>query len=376
MRRFTPCILWLGVMLAGCQAPPPPAAPPPVVKVATPTIADTDIVREFVGAVAATSEVEIRSKVTGIVSAQEFREGQPVAEGQVLFRLSAESLRAGSDNARSQVRNAQAALDKTSADVARYQPLAEKGTIPRQTLDQAITARDQARAGLASARALLEQAEIAQQDAVIRAPYAGRIGRAQVQIGALVQAGQTVLATVSTTDAARVDFALSEREYLELVRPILETRTQAEPSPVELRLADGSTYPHKGRIGFADRALSETTGTFAVAADFPNPDEVLRPGMFGHVRAIVQRRPGAMLVPQRAVQQLLDRSFVSVVRADGKVERKAVVMGPRVGADWIVESGLDAGDRVIVEGHHRVRPGQVVDAQPLEAPAAAPAAAG
>jgi len=196
-------------------------------------------------------------------------------------------------------------------------------------------------------------------------------------MGALVQAGQTVLATVSTTDAARVDFALSEREYLELVRPILEARRQAEPPPVELVLADGSTYPHKGRIGFADRALSEATGTFAVAADFPNPDEVLRPGMFGHVRAIVQRRPGAMRVPQRAVQQLLDRTFVSVVGADGAVQRKAVVMGPRVGEDWIVESGLEAADRVIVEGHHRVRPGQQVDAQPLAAvdPAPTPAPA-
>jgi len=367
----------LCLALAGCSEAPPPAPPPPVVRVATPTIADTDIVRDFVGAVAATSEVEIRSKVTGIVAAQEFREGQTVAEGRVLFRLSAESLRAGSDNARSQVRNAQAALDKAAADVARYRPLAEKGTIPRQTLDQAVTAQDQARAGLASARALLEQAELAQQDAVIRAPYAGRIGRAQVQMGALVQAGQTVLATVSTTDAARVDFALSEREYLELVRPILEARRQAEPPPVELVLADGSTYPHKGRIGFADRALSEATGTFAVAADFPNPDEVLRPGMFGHVRAIVQRRPGAMRVPQRAVQQLLDRTFVSVVGADGAVQRKAVVMGPRVGEDWIVESGLEAADRVIVEGHHRVRPGQQVDAQPLAAvdPAPTPAPA-
>lgn len=372
-------ILALALALAGCGAPPPAATPQPVVEVATPTIADTDIVREFVGAVAATSEVEIRSKVTGIVAAQEFREGQAVTEGQVLFRLSAESLRAGSDNARSQVRNAQAALDTASADVARYRPLAEKGTIARQTLDQAVSAQDQARAGLASARALLEQAELAQQDAVIRAPYSGRIGRAQVQNGALVQAGQTVLATVSTTDAARVDFALSEREYLELVRPMLEARRQADPLPVQLLLADGSAYPHPGRISFADRALSESTGTFAVAADFPNPDEVLRPGMFGHVRAIVQQRPGAMLIPQRAVQQLLDRSFVSVVGADGTVQRKAVVMGPRVGADWIVESGLEAGDRVIVEGHHRVRPGQRVDARPLvaadPAPAAAPAAA-
>jgi membrane fusion protein (multidrug efflux system) len=180
---------------------------------------------------------------------------------------------------------------------------------------------------------------------------------------------------VSTTDAARVDFALSEREYLELVRPVLEARRQAEPPPVVLVLADGSTYPHEGRISFTDRALSETTGTFAVAADFPNPDEVLRPGMFGHVRAIVQRRSGAMLVPQRAVQQLLDRSFVSVVDADSKVVQKAVVTGPRVGPDWIIESGLEAGDRVIVEGHHRVRPGQQVDARPLVADAAAAPAA-
>lgn len=362
------------VLLAGCKAQAPVAPPPPVVTVSTPVVADTDIVRQFVGTVAASSEVEIRSKVTGIVAALEFREGQVVTAGEVLFRLSAESLRAGSDNARGQVRNAQAALNKASADVARYRPLAEKGTIARQTLDQAITAEDQARAALASARALLEQAQIAEQDAVIRAPYDGRIGRAQVQIGTLVQAGQTLLATVNTTDAARVDFALSEREYLELVRPILQARRQANPPPVQLVLADGSVYPHAGRIAFADRGLSQSTGTFAVAADFPNPDEVLRPGMFGHVRAIVERRGGAMRIPQRAVQQVLDRMFVAVVDADGKVQRKAVVMGPRVGPDWIVESGLEPNDRVIIEGHHRVRPGQLVDARALAAPATASAA--
>lgn len=361
-------------LLAACEAPPPPAAPPPLVRVATPTVADTDITREFVGAVAATSEVEIRSKVTGIVAAQEFREGQAISAGQVLFRLSADSLRAGSDNARGQLRNAQAALTKAEADVARYRPLAAQGTIPRQTLDQAVSAADQARAAVASARALLEQAEISQEDAVIRAPYAGRIGRAQIQVGALVQAGQTVLATVSTTEAARVDFALGERDYLSLVRPVLEGERPTETAPVQLLLADGSRYPHTGRISFADRALSPTTGTFAVAADFPNPDEVLRPGMYGRVRVVVERRAGALKVPQRAVQQLLDRTFVSVVDAGGKVERRAVVMGPRVDSDWIVESGLGPDDRVIVEGHHRARPGQVVDAQPLASPAAAPAA--
>jgi membrane fusion protein, multidrug efflux system len=371
-----PIALIAGLLLAACEAPPPATNPAPLVRVATPTIADTDILREFVGAVAATSEVEIRSKVTGIVAAQEFREGQTIAAGQVLFRLSAESLRAGSDNARGQLRNAQAALAKAEADVARYRPLAAQGTIPRQTLDQAVSAADQARAAVASARALLEQAELSQQDAVIRAPYAGRIGRAQVQVGALVQAGQTTLATVSTTEAARVDFALGERDYLALVRPVLEGQRQAEPAPVQLLLADGSRYPHEGRISFADRALSASTGTFAVAADFPNPDEVLRPGMYGRVRVVVERRDGALRVPQRAVQELLDRTFVSVVDDAGKVERRAVVMGPRVDGDWIVESGLAPGDRVIIEGHHKVRPGQTVEAQPLPAPVRRTEAAG
>jgi membrane fusion protein (multidrug efflux system) len=358
-------------LLAACESPQAPPNPPPLVRVATPTVADTEVLRDFVGAVAATSEVEIRSKVTGIVAAQEFREGQAISAGQVLFRLSAESLRAGSDNARGQLRNAEAALAKAEADVARYRPLAAQGTIPRQTLDQAVSAADQARASVASARALLEQAELSQQDAVIRAPYAGRIGRAQVQVGALVQAGQTTLATVSTTAAARVDFALGERDYLALVRPVLEGQRQAEPAPVQLILADGSVYPHPGQISFADRALSASTGTFAVAADFPNPDEVLKPGMYGRVRVVVERRAGALRVPQRAVQELLDRTFVSVVDGAGKVERRAVAMGPRVDGDWIVESGLAPADRVIVEGHHRVRPGQVVDAQPLAAPASA-----
>lgn len=362
-------------LLSACQQEAPPAPPAPMVGVMTPVQRDVEVERDFVGEIRAVNEAEIRSKVTGRILEVQFREGELVQAGQPLFRIDNDTLMAGVREAEAGVNNAQANYAKASADVARYRQLVEKGTISGQQYDTAVAAEAQARAGLNAAQATLSNAQAMLKESAILSPYSGRIGRAQVNVGAMVSAGQTLLATVSTTEAVQVDFALSEQDYLALVRPALESRPAGAPRPhipARLLLGDGSLYQESGEITFSDRALSPATGTFAIAATFPNSKEVLKPGMYGRIRLVVQRIPQAMLVPRKAVQQILDKTFINIVGGDDIVTRKLVKTGADVGGDTIVLEGLSASDRVIVEGYHKAQPGSKVRPQAVsEAPLAA-----
>lgn len=360
--RLGSSLLLALLLLAGCREPQP-AAPVPEVGVMQPQRRDVAVERDFIGNVQATDEAEIRSKVSGRVVSLEFVEGALVKQGQPLFRIDSDALQTSVNETRSGVAQAQVTLDQLNADEARFRTLVDKGTIARRQYDEVVTRQAQAAAALQAARAQLEQAETMLRESAIVSPYNGRIGRAMVKVGALVSANQTLLATVSTTDSARVDFALSERDYLLLVRPHLERAASdrsADPVTTRLLLADGSLYGHEGQVVFGDRALSSETGTFALSASFPNPHEVLRPGMFARVRIVVAQLPQALLLPQRAVQQVLDRNFVSVVDGGGKVARQAVTLGARIGNEVVITAGLDDTAQVIVDGHHKVRPGSAV----------------
>lgn len=358
------CLL---LLLSACSEPPaPPAALAPVkVVAAPPERRDTVVEKDFVGRVAATNEVEIRAKVTGLVTKVEFREGEEVSEGQVLFRLEADSLGANVNDARARLAQAEAEYTRTATEAGRYKLLADKGTVSRQTYDNASAAEKAAGATVASARAQLEQAQLSMKDAVIISPYSGRIGRALIKEGGLVSAGSTVLATVATTTTARFDFAINDKDYLALVRPRLESQASGEAVPppplVTLVLSDGSIYPGQGTISFADRALSEATDSLNISADFPNPAGVLLPGLYGRARLPVARFPDALLVPQRAVQEVLDRTFLTLVDSQGKAVQREVTLGPRTGEYWVVSAGLAPEEQVIIEGHHKVRPGMVVE---------------
>lgn len=359
LRALLLLITWL---LSACGPTPTPQATLPEVGVQTPQRRAVEVEHDFIGEVKAIEEAEIRSKVTGRVVSVEFQEGALVTLNQPLFRIDSDNLKSAVDEAEAEVARAAANLKQANADAARYQALVGKGTISRQQYDDAVSKQAQAVAAQAAANAKLDQARTQLKESAILSPYDGRIGRAQVNVGALVTANQTLLATVSTTAAARVDFALSEREYIRMMQDRLREQQSSKDITVTLLLADGSLYPETGRISFSDRGISADTGTFAVSATFPNPHEWLRPGMFARVRVRVASLPDAMLIPQKAVQEVLDKTFVSVVGADGKVERRAVVLGARHDDAIIVKEGLQDQDRVIVEGHHKVRPGAQVKA--------------
>lgn len=355
--------------LVGCDKPAPAGASPVQVSVQQPERRAIEIERDFIGEVAAVEEAEIRSKVNGRVLSVEFEEGSLVQQGQPLFRIDSDSLLAALNEAKANVSKAQADQTKVLADQTRYKTLVEKGTISRQAYDDIINKVAQAKAALDAAQAQLNQAQTMMQESAIVSPYNGRIGRAQVKIGELVTANQTLMATVSTTESVRVDFALSERDYLQLVRPILESNQPRPLLPVKLLLADGSLYPESGLITFSDRTISSDTGTFAVAATFPNPQEVLRPGMFGRIRAVVKQIDDALLIPNRAVQEVLDRNFISLVDSSGTVEQREVKLGAQANGFVQIISGLSEGEQVIVDGHHKARPGMQVKAIAIDSAA-------
>jgi membrane fusion protein (multidrug efflux system) len=361
--------------LFACDKQPPAGPSPAQVTVQKPERRSTDVERDFIGEIAAVEEAEIRSKVNGRVLSVEFKEGSLVTQGQPLFRIDSDSLLAALNEANAEVTKSEANLTKILADEKRYTILVEKGTISRQSYEEVIYKVAQAKAALDTAKAQQGQAQVMMQESAILSPYNGRIGRAQVKIGELVSANQTLMATVSTTESVRVDFALSERDYLELVRPVLESGQRRPLIPVKLLLTDGSLYTETGLITFSDRTISSDTGTFAVAATFANPHEVLRPGMFGRVRVVVARLDNALFLPTRAIQEVLDRNFISVVDSTGKVERKEVKLGSQSKGFVQVISGLEDNEDVIIEGHHKARPGSQVKAVSIDAAAAAASAA-
>ncbi len=370
----------IGVILAvylvpasGCDRPSPEAEAPgqsgasaqaPEVVAMQVIQRTTPIFHQLVGQVIADQEVEIRSKATGLLVKIGFQDGQQVQKGQLLFQIDPQPVQADLANARARLAEAQAALGKARQDLRRARTLSAQGIIARQELNDAQTAYDQAQQSVAAQQAVVESAELRLEDTRIAAPLTGRIGAAQVKLGTLVQAGQTSLATVSAIDPIDVQFNISEREYLDLFRRFKATgQTPAEAPPVQLILADGSVYPHPGRVDFVAPTVSPATGTLEIRVQFPNPNELLRPGLYANVRIVYDTRENAVLVPQRAVQETLGKTFVTVVTQEGTAEQRAVTMGPRAGNLWIVEDGLQPEERVVVEGLQKARPGSRVAAR-------------
>jgi membrane fusion protein (multidrug efflux system) len=321
------------------------------------------VANELVGEVRAFREVALRPQVTGWVQKILFQPGQRVREKEVLFIIDPRPYEASLGEALAAVADSEATLARARQDVTRYEPLLPDNAIPRATYDAAVATEKSARAALLQRKAAADRARLDLANTQVRSPVTGQIGLQQVELGALVSAGQTILATVSTLDPVFVYFSIPEAEYLRFVRGSGSREAaakQAAGRPIRLILPDGSTYPEPGTFDFAERAINSTTGTLMLRAKFPNAQNFLRPGMSTRVRLIYDEIPNALLVPQRAVTELLGKQFVTIIGADNKTEQRPVTLGDRIGEMWIVRSGLAPGERIVVDGTQKAPPGTVV----------------
>jgi membrane fusion protein (multidrug efflux system) len=348
-------------------------APAPVeVYVADVVVQDVPEFLELVGQTAGYQDVEIRARVEGYLERVDFREGSFVRAGTPLYLIDRKPLEAILSAAKADQGTAQARLAKASNDVARYTPLVVKQAVSQQELDDSLAERDAARSQVDAARAAVDKAALDLGYARITSPINGLIGTTLVKSGNLVGRGEsTLLTTVSQIDPIIFRAGVTEADYLRIVRRH-PSRIGEEPrtSGIELTLADGTRHPHTGRLGPIERAVDPMTGTLAVEFVFPNPDYVLRPGQFGRAKVLLETRPGMLLVQQRAVQELQNLYSVAVVDGSGKVAFRNVKVGPRVGSLWVIEEGLNRGDRVVVEGLQRIQDGMVVAPKPAPVSAA------
>lgn len=346
--------------LSACtDQPAAKAPPPPEVVVQTVTGQTTPLTVEIIAEIKAFREVELFSRVSGQVVRQSFKPGQKVKEGDLLFSVDARAFDESVIDAQAKLAESEAVLARTSQDVARYKPLLPDNAIPRQTYDQAVAAEQQNQAIVRARRAALERARLDRSYADVRSPISGQIGLQKIEVGALATAGQTVLATVSTLDPMVAYFSIPELEYIHFAKRFLERKNEPA-APIVLILADGSTYRHDGHLDFAERALDPATGTLTLRAVFPNPDGLLRPGLSARVRIVHEVAKDALLIPQKAVTELLGKQFVSLVVAGNRIEQRPIRTGARIGELWLAEEGLQAGDRIVVEGLQKARPGTVV----------------
>ena len=345
----------------GAQAPPPPAA-----VVVTPVVQrDVPISKEWIGTTDGNVNAEIRPKIDGYLLRRNYEEGSFVHQGQLLFEIDPRQSQALLQQSQADLEQARANLAKAHQDVVRFQPLVAQKAISQQELDNAKSAEQAAKAAMDARAAAVHEARLSSDWARVTSPISGIAGAAQQQVGNLVSP-TTVLTTVSQCDPIRVQYPLSETEYLHYQERVQKSPAAASENNLDLILVDGSVFPHKGRVLFAGRQVDVKTGTISTIALFPNPGNVLRPGQFAKVRAVTEVKKGAILVPQRAVNELQGGYQVAVVGSDDKAEIRTVQAGQRVGTMWVIDSGLHPGDRVVIEGFSRVKSGATV--KPTEAP--------
>ena len=325
---------------------------------------DTPLVYDYTGFVQAQQEMDLKAQVSGQITGKFFKGGDTVVAGQKLYTVDARTYHANVLNAQAGVANARAALAVASLDAERYTKLYEQNAISKQALDNVIMQRDQAMAAVNAQEALLENAQINMTDTTVRAPFTGRIDTNAVEVGNYVVAGQTSLVKISNTDPVYVQFTMAEPEYLKL-SAAQDGNGGAALDNLTAVLSDGSTYDIKGKIAEVNRGINDSTGTLTIKALFSNPVRRLLPGMFAHVQATAGIKKDALLIPKRAVTEMLYKKFVYVVGSDNKVTMKGITLGPSVGRLFVVESGLNGDEVLVVEGTGKVRQGAEVKAQPM-----------
>ena len=360
-------------VLSGCRkeaaaAPgPPPAMPVSVIKTEP---ADVPITGEWVGTMDGYVNAQIQAQAAGYLIRQNYREGSQVAKDQVLFEIDPRPFQAVLDQAEGQLGQAKAQLELTEINVKRDTPLVEARAIARSQLDNELQQRAQAEASVKSAQAAVATAQLNLSFCQVRSLISGIAGQATTQVGNLVNT-QTVLTSVSQVNPIKVYFSISDSEYLALTHQAStgggDLLKGAAKVPLTLTLSNGDEYPSKGHIAFIDRQLNSQTGAIRIAAAFPNPGNVLRPGQFGRIKAETEVRHHAILVPQAAVTELQGQQQIYTVTADNKAHVNNVTLGPQYGANWVIESGLGDGATVIIDNVQKLREGAPVSPQEAKA---------
>ena len=380
-------VILLFVLVAHSGAKPSKQAPSsPVVEVATIEQRDVPVYGEWIGTLTGQVNADVKAQVTGYLLRRNYKEGSFVRKGQILFEIDPRPFQAALDQAKGQLAQAQAQLVqyeaelataqanqlKSQLDVEKYEPLAKAEAVSKQDFDNATQTNladkakvQAAQAAIAAAKAQIQAGQAAVETATINlgftrivSPINGIAGIAQAQVGDLVSTSSAQLTTVSTLDPIRDYFAVSEQEYLAFQKRF--SNSDKDHWKMQLILADGSTYPQEGQFYFADRQVNQNTGAIELAALFPNPGNVLRPGQYGKVRAIVGTDRNALLIPQAAVNEEQGSYTVAVVGSDNHFAIRTVQVGERTGVMWVIHDGLKPGDRVVVEGQQNLRPGMTV----------------
>jgi membrane fusion protein (multidrug efflux system) len=391
---FSPArVLLVLVVLAGCEqsrarsAPPPP----PVVTVTTVGRQDLSLYTEAVGTASGYIDAEIRARVRGFLESQRYKEGGAVKEGQILFTIQSSEYQAALAGAKASLARARSAQDHTRVSLERRQALIKSKVVSEQELEDATASAREAENQVEVARAQLRQAELNLSYSQVRSPISGVAGLAQVRVGNLVgQDGPTLLTTVSQLDPIRVSFPLGEIEYVksaarlrqldkrdlpwvraQLARLAAGQLAEGDDPGLELVLADGKPYPHKGVMVTANRQVDPGTGTIQIQALFPNPDNLVRPGQYARVRMRREAGDKALVVPESSLLQMQGTYSVAVVGADSKVSLRRIEVGPGAGALRVVASGLREGERIVVDGVQKVSDGALVTPQPAKPPAGA-----
>lgn len=349
--------------LAGCGGKPKAVAPPPLVEVATVSQTDVPIYHEWIGVLDGLVNAQIRAQVTGYLQIQNYREGDPIRKGDMLFEIDPRPFQAALDQAKGVLAQAEARHGKTQLDVKRYAPLVKDRAISQEEYDDAVQADLEAEAAVVAAKAQVEQAQLNLGFTRIASPIDGIASIARAQIGDLVGPGSGNLTTVSTIDPIKAYYQVTEQAYINFTRLFTTESNRYErlkQLETQLILTDGRPYPMMGTNFAVDREIGATTGSLRVEALFPNPNYTLRPGQFAHIRLKFDTRHNAILVPQRAVSELQGAYQVAVVEAENKIHIQPVQVGERTGTQWIIEDGLHPGDRIVVEGLQKVREGTSV----------------
>lgn len=320
---------------------------------------DTPDIYEFTGFIEAEKEAVLQAQVNGKIIGKHFTGGEQVEEGQLLYTIDNRLYEGAYLSAKANYAKAQADQLRLSQDLERYEKLYEQSAISRQQYDLAVSQAAQAEAAAAAAGAALRNAEVDLGETEVRAPFAGRVSTSDLSVGNFVAAGQTVLLKMSDVNPVKVKFSISEKEYLSLMR----AKGSSELADLSLILTDNSVYNGRGKVTEVDRGIGD--GTLTIKAQFPNNERLLLPGMFARVQANAGIRKNTILIPQRAIKDILYKKFVAVIDSENKIQLKEVQVGKLVGRLIMVESGLEGNENIVVEGIQNVNNGVTVTAQPM-----------